>query len=130
MKGRLRVCIADAVQSGAHLAGLGHRRLEIDGEWGEHTAPPGRVGCWPEPTRKVRTFRLIVGATQQRTPEEVARAQADGAAYAQRLRHHFAHEQPTPQGDGGAPPAARCAPSAPAAGASNPVVVGGPCSGS
>ena len=52
-----------------------------------------------EPARNVRTFRLVVGATQQRTPEELARAQADGAAYAQRLRHHFAHE-PTDASNG------------------------------
>ena len=96
--GRLRAYVADLQSSlNAHLAGLGsHERLEIDGEWGEHTARAfGRV-CRVlglEPARNVRTFRLVVGATQQRTPEELARAQADGAAYAQRLRHHFAHEQ-------------------------------------
>ncbi len=49
-----------------------------------------------EPKRNVRTFRLVVGATQQRTPEELARAQADGAVYAQRLRHHFAHQPADP----------------------------------
>ena len=96
--GRLRAYVADLQSSlNAHLAGLGsHARLEVDGEWGEHTALAfGRV-CRVlglEPVRNVRTFRLVVGATQQRTPDELARAQADGAAYAQRLRHHFAHER-------------------------------------
>src|SRR5204862_7794581 len=47
---------------------------------------------------------LVVGATQQRTPEELARAQADGAAYAQRLRHHFAHEGAGNGGGGGDTP--------------------------
>ena len=95
--GRLRAYVVDLQSSlNAHLAGLGsHERIEVDGEWGEHTALAfGRV-CRVlgiEPARNVRTFRLVVGATQQRTPEELARAQADGAAYAQRLRHHFAHE--------------------------------------
>ena len=38
--GRLRAYVADLQSSlNAHLAGLGsHDRLEIDGEWGEHTA--------------------------------------------------------------------------------------------
>ena len=44
-----------------------------------------------------------MGATQQRTPAELARAQADGAAYAQRLRHHFAHEGTGNGGGGGGP---------------------------
>src|SRR6185437_3794605 len=85
--GRLRAYVADLQSSlNAHLSGLGsHARLEVDGEWGEHTALAfGRV-CRVlglEPVRNVRTFRLVVGATQQRTPEELARAQADGAAYA------------------------------------------------
>jgi CHAP domain-containing protein len=101
--GRLRAYVVDLQSSlNAHLAGLGaHERLEIDGEWGEHTALAFRRVCRVlglEPVRNVRTFRLIVGATQQRSPEELARAQADGATYAQRLRHHFAHEQ---DGDGG-----------------------------
>ena len=95
--GRLRAYVADLQSSlNAHLSGLGsHARLEVDGEWGGHTALAfGRV-CrvlGVKPVRNVRTFRLVVGATQQRTPDELARAQADGAAYAQRLRHHFAHE--------------------------------------
>src|SRR5205814_5736968 len=85
--GRLRAYVTDLQSSlNAHLAGFGsHERLEVDGEWGEHTALAfGRV-CRVlglEPARNVRTFRLVVGATQQRTPEELARAQADGAAYA------------------------------------------------
>ena len=70
--GRLRAYVADLQSSlNAHLAGLGsHERLEVDGEWGEHTALAfGRV-CRVlglEPKRNVRTFRLVVGATQQRT---------------------------------------------------------------
>ena len=104
--GRLRAYVADLQSSlNAHLSGLGSReRLEIDGEWGEHTALAfGRV-CRVlglEPVRNVRAFRLVVGATQQRTPDELARAQADGAAYAQRLRHHFAHEGAGNGGSGG-----------------------------
>ena len=60
--GRLRAYVADLQSSlNAHLAGLGsHERLEIDGEWGEHTARAfGRV-CRVlglEPARNVRTFR-------------------------------------------------------------------------
>jgi CHAP domain len=104
--GRLRAYVADLQSSlNAHLAGLGSReRLEIDGEWGAQTARAfGRV-CRVlglEPKRNVRTFRLVVGATQQRTPQELARAQSDGAAYAQRLRHHFAHEPADPSSHGG-----------------------------
>ena len=129
--GRLRAYVADLQSSlNGHLAALGsHERLEVDGEWGEHTALAfGRV-CRVlglEPVRNVRTFRLVIGATQQRTAEELARAQADGAAYAQRLRHHFAHEGAGNDngggGGGGAPPAATPsrARSAAAAGASRP----------
>jgi peptidoglycan hydrolase-like protein with peptidoglycan-binding domain len=102
--GRLRAYVADLQSSlNAHLAGLGsHERLEVDGEWGEHTALAFQRVCRVlglEPVRNVRTFRLVVGATQQRTPEEAARAQADGAAYARRLRHHFAHERDGGGGD-------------------------------
>jgi hypothetical protein len=109
--GRLRAYVADLQSSlNAHLTGLGSKqRLEIDGEWGEHTALAFRRVCQVlglEPVRNVRTFRLIVGATQQRTPEELARAQADGAAYAQRLRHHFAHENGSNGGGGGRRPGA------------------------
>ena len=106
--GRLRAYVVDLQSSlNAHLAGLGsHQRIEVDGEWGEHTALAfGRV-CRVlgiEPARNVRTFRVVVGATQQRTPAELARAQADGAAYAQRLRHHFAHEGTGNGGGGGGP---------------------------
>jgi hypothetical protein len=104
--GRLRAYVADLQSSlNAHLSGLGSKeRLEIDGEWGEHTALAFRRVCQVlglEPVRNVRTFRLIVGATQQRTPEELARAQTDGAAYAQRLRHHFAQENGSKGGGGG-----------------------------
>jgi hypothetical protein len=107
--GRLRAYLADLQSAlNAHLAGLGsHERLEIDGEWGEHTARAFRRVCRVlglEPKRNVRTFRLIVGATQQRTPDELARAQADGAAYAQRLRHHFAHEHADASNGGGEEP--------------------------
>jgi hypothetical protein len=104
--GRLRAYVADLQSSlNAHLTGLGSKqRLEIDGEWGEHTALAFRRVCEVlglEPVRNVRTFRLVVGATQQRTPEELARAQTDGAAYAQRLRHHFAHDKGSNGGGGG-----------------------------
>ncbi len=107
--GRLRAYVADLQSSlNAHLAGLGsHERLEIDGEWGEHTARAFQRVCRVlglEPKRNVRTFRLVVGATQQRTPAELARAQADGAAYAARLRHHFAHERDDASNGNGDPP--------------------------
>ena len=107
--GRLRAYVADLQSSlNAHLAGLGsHERLEIDGEWGEHTARAFERVCRVlglEPERNVRTFRLVVGATQQRTPAELARAQADGAAYAARLRHHFAHERDDASNGDGDPP--------------------------
>jgi hypothetical protein len=52
--GRLRAYVADLQSSlNAHLAGLGsHERLDIDGEWGEHTARAfGRV-C--DPQRRAR----------------------------------------------------------------------------
>ena len=107
--GRLRAYVADLQSSlNAHLTGVGsHERLEVDGEWGEHTALAFRRVCRVlglEPTRNVRTFRLVVGATQQRTPAELASAQADGAAYAERLRHHFAHERSHPSNGGGETP--------------------------
>src|SRR3954464_10707266 len=76
--GRLRASLADLQSSlNAHLSGLGsHERLEVDGEWGEHTALAfGRV-CRVlglEPVRNVRTFRLVTGATQQRAPDALAR---------------------------------------------------------
>src|SRR3954468_18339727 len=94
--GRLRAYLADLQSSlNAHLSGLGsHERLEVDGEWGEHTALAfGRVcrGLGLQPARNVRTFRLSLGATQRGTQDERARAKGDGATYAQRLRHHFAH---------------------------------------
>ena len=60
--GRLRAYVVDLQSSlNAHLAGLGsHQRIEVDGEWGEHTALAfGRV-CRVlgiEPARNVRTFR-------------------------------------------------------------------------
>jgi hypothetical protein len=109
--GRLRSYVADLQSSlNAHLAGLGsHERLEVDGEWGERTALAFRRVCRVlglEPVRHVRTFRLVVGATQRRTPEELARAQAEGAAYAQRLRHHFGHEATSNGGGGGGRPGA------------------------
>jgi hypothetical protein len=101
--GRLQAYVADLQSSlNAHLVGLGApARLEIDGEWGPETDLAFRRVCRVlglQPQRSVRTFRLVVGATQQRTPAELARAQSEGAEYAQRLRHHFAHVQPTPTG--------------------------------
>lgn len=107
--GRLRAYVADLQSSlNAHLAGLGaHERLEVDGEWGEHTARAFQRVCRVlglEPKRNVRTFRLVVGATQQRTPAERARAEADGAAYAARLRHHFAHDRDDASNGDGDPP--------------------------
>ncbi len=102
--GRLQAYVADLQSSlNAHLVVLGaHDRLEIDGEWGPQTDLAFKRVCRVlglQPKRSVRTFRLVVGATQQRTPGELARAQAEGAAYAQRLRHHFAHVAPVPAGD-------------------------------
>jgi hypothetical protein len=96
--GRLRAYVADLQSSlNAHLLTLGSReRLEIDGEWGPHTDLAFKRVCRVlglQPQRRIRTFRLIVGATQQRTPDELARAQADGSAYAARLRHHFATQR-------------------------------------
>ena len=96
--GRLRAYVADLQSSlNAHLQTLGSReRLEIDGEWGPRTDLAFKRICRVlglQPQRSVRTFRLIVGATQQRTPAELDRAKADGAAYALRLRHHFATER-------------------------------------
>jgi hypothetical protein len=96
--GRLRAYVADLQSSlNAHLQTLGSReRLEIDGEWGPHTDLAFKRVCRVlglQPQRRIRTFRLIVGATQQRTPGELDRAKADGAAYAARLRHHFATQR-------------------------------------
>lgn len=105
--GRIRAYVAD-LQSGlnAHLTGLGSReRLEIDGEWGPRTDLAFKRVCRVlglAPQRTARTFRLVVGATQQRSAEELARAQGEGAAYALRLRHHFAHAPvPVPVPAGG-----------------------------
>jgi peptidoglycan hydrolase-like protein with peptidoglycan-binding domain len=65
-------------------------RLAVDGKWDAHTQRAFEDACrvlGVEPERTVRTFRLIAGAADARTKEELARARRDGAAYAKKLRH-------------------------------------------
>jgi tellurite resistance protein len=76
------------------LAELGSsRRLAVDGRWDPDTGQAFEQICrihGIEPERSVRTFRLIAGLTEQRTPEELARAAKEGARFAQRLTRRFA----------------------------------------
>jgi hypothetical protein len=91
----------------ALLAGLGSdEKLEVDGDWGKRTDLAFRRACkilGVEPKRSVRTFRIVAGATAQRTAAETALAASEGAAYEQRLREHFHVERRDPVGP--APPA-------------------------
>ena len=50
-----------------------------------------------EARRTVRAFRVIAGAAAPPTAAERERAAADGATYAQELRHHFAHAPGPPK---------------------------------
>jgi hypothetical protein len=84
----------------AQLARLGAPEpLEVDGEWGRDTDLAFRRVCkilGLAPERRVRTFRAIAGATAQRTAEELAEGDSDGAAYAAKLRAHFHTAQRQP----------------------------------
>jgi hypothetical protein len=81
-----------------HLLVLGSpRRLAIDGKWDKHTQAAFEQVCrilGIEPERSVRTFRLIAAtsaANVKLDKDEVHAAGTTGAAYAQRLREHFAN---------------------------------------
>jgi tellurite resistance protein len=72
-----------------------HRRLRtgtelaVDGEWDEHTERAFRQVCKVlgiAPVRSARTYRIIAGGVAARTPEELARAKEEGAAFARKLR--------------------------------------------
>src|SRR5918992_3480187 len=63
--------------------------LAVDGEWDEHTERAFRQACKVlgiAPVRSARTYRIIAGGVASRTPEELARAKDEGAAFARRLR--------------------------------------------
>jgi tellurite resistance protein len=69
------------------------RVLAVDGAWDPHTdrafrQVAGMLGI--EPKRCVRTFRLIAGAGETRTKEELDRAAKAGAELERRLRDDFA----------------------------------------
>jgi tellurite resistance protein len=76
-----------------HLTRLGSPRvLAVDGAWDPHTERAfrhvsGVLGI--EPKRGVRTFRLIAGATETRTPAELERAATAGAELERRLKADF-----------------------------------------
>jgi hypothetical protein len=81
-----------------HLLALGSpRRLAIDGKWDKHTEAAFEQVCrilGIEPERSVRTFRLIAATSAdnvKRNEKEMHRAGTTGAAYAERLREHFAN---------------------------------------
>jgi hypothetical protein len=86
-----------------HLERLGApEKLEVDGDWGEHTGRAFRDVCrilGVEPKRSVRTFRVIAGSVAERRPEEVQRAALDGAAYEKRLEALFGEGGPRPGKD-------------------------------
>ncbi|HWM11066.1 MAG TPA: hypothetical protein VNO82_17045 [Solirubrobacteraceae bacterium] len=65
--------------------------LAVDGEWDEHTERAFRQACKVlgiAPVRSARTYRIIAGGVASRTPEELARAKEEGAAFARRLKAH------------------------------------------
>jgi peptidoglycan hydrolase-like protein with peptidoglycan-binding domain len=71
--------------------------LAVDGKWDHDTDVAFRRVCRVlglEAERKVRTFRAIAGAAAPLTGSELERAKTDGAAYEQKLRHHFATAPP------------------------------------
>jgi murein DD-endopeptidase MepM/ murein hydrolase activator NlpD len=85
-----------------HLITLGSPTvLAVDGTWDRDTDVAFRRVCRVlglEAHRTVRTFRAIAGAAAPLTAAERKHAVADGTAYEQDLRHHFAHVPvPEPQ---------------------------------
>jgi murein DD-endopeptidase MepM/ murein hydrolase activator NlpD len=92
-----------------HLKRLGAPTvLAVDGEWDADTQLAFERVCrilGIDPVRRVRTFRLIAASAAQRTPAELAKADADGAAFAEQLKAQFS-------GNGG-PPTPPAAPKRP-----------------
>ena len=80
-----------------HLRRLGAPRLlEADGRWGPQTEAAFDDVCrvlGVAAERAPRTYRIIAGAAATRTPEELARAEADGAGFAAELRRRYARER-------------------------------------
>ena len=80
-----------------HLRRLGAPRLlEADGRWGPQTDAAFDDVCrvlGVAAERGPRTYRIIAGAAAARTPEELARAEADGAGFAAELRRRYARER-------------------------------------
>ena len=81
----------------AHLRAFGAPRLlTVDGRWG-----PGTEAAFADVCRVLgiaaergpRTYRIVAGAAAARTPEELARAAADGAVYAEELRRRYVQER-------------------------------------
>ena len=87
-----------------HLIALGSPTvLAVDGKWDRDTDVAFRRVCRVlglDDERTVRAFRAIAGAAAPLSGAERARADSDGKAYAEKLRHHFAHapvpEKPKP----------------------------------
>ena len=80
-----------------HLRRLGAPRLlEADGRWGPQTEAVFDDVCrvlGVAAERGPRTYRIIAGAAATRTPDELARAEADGAGFAAELRRRYARER-------------------------------------
>ena len=74
--------------------------LAVDGVWDTYTDRAFRRVCRMlgiPPKRGARAFRIIAGANVQLAPEEIARAQTEGAAFAAELSAQFhAHKPPDP----------------------------------
>jgi tellurite resistance protein len=71
------------------------RMLAVDGIWDAGTERAFERICkvlGVEPKRNARTFRIIAGATAERSDEERRRGDTDGAAFEQQLRSFFAVE--------------------------------------
>jgi Mannosyl-glycoprotein endo-beta-N-acetylglucosaminidase/CHAP domain len=84
-----------------HLRKLGSPELlAVDGVWDTYTDRAFRRVCRMlgiPPKRGARAFRIIAGANVQLAPEEIARAQTEGAAFAAELSAQFhAHKPPDP----------------------------------
>lgn len=74
-------------------------QLAVDGVWDAYTDRAFRRVCrilGVPPKRTRRTFRIIAGANGARTPEELARAQTEGAAFAAELEALFREQHPNP----------------------------------
>ena len=80
-----------------HLRRLGAPRLlATDGRWGPLTETAFEDVCRVlgiAAERHARIYRIIAGTSVTRTPAELARAEGDGAAFAEELRRRYARER-------------------------------------